>query len=187
MFIPGGYVHVVHELVLEGDTEPMAVTYGLEINALTPEAVNAVHDVFGETVMPTVGEDYSLIRTSWYTETVILESTGAVYPGGDNPASLPQNCAVLVTKRSGFRGRKNTGRMFIPGISEGNVSPTGIISPSQLTVLQTAYTELYEELQLTGEVDDVVILHGTEALGAPTPVVAFEVSDRIATQRRRLR
>lgn len=186
-FIPGGFAHVAVELRLENDPDPMYITYGVEVNSLELDVANDLHAAFVGNMLAVIGSDYSAVSTTLITDNIAVTSQTGSFPGEDNAASCPSNCAMLVKKVSGFRGRANTGRMYIPGISEGNVENNGALTTGQLTVAQAAVSDWYAAIFGVEGVDDLVILHSTEALGAPTPVVALQVQPVIATQRRRMR
>jgi hypothetical protein len=106
-------------------------------------------------------------------------------PGG----SAVQNTAVLVHKTVPY-GR--TGRMFLPGVSEAEVSPNGTLSPTELNLWQVKLNSMKNLI-------DIEISYPTNFCSMQTqfvpgdeftitkPVNAFVVDGVVATQRRRLR
>lgn len=107
-------------------------------------------------------------------------------PGGRSAESTPPALALLLTKRSGVGGRRNTGRMFLPWFnSEASVSETGIVAPSTMTSYQTAVTA-WLAFHTNGTVP-MVILHrtGISTPPSPTPVTQLVASNVISTQVRR--
>lgn len=106
--------------------------------------------------------------------------------GGRSAESTPPALALLVTKRTGLGGRRNTGRMFLPWFNtEGQVNETGVIASVSLNAYQTAvntWLTAHETADL-----GMVILHrtGISTIPAPTPVTNLVVSNVISTQTRR--
>ena len=120
-------------------------------------------------------------------EPVIFTSPGGAQ-GGLAGNVLPQNCAVLVQKRTDLGGRRNRGRMFVPAmLGENVVDNVGVITPAARTDFQTQFNNFYADIIAAGV--DPVILHseGLSTVPAPTPIDNFLVDGVIATQRRRLR
>lgn len=94
--------------------------------------------------------------------------------------AVSPNVAWLVDKVTALGGRRHKGRMFVPGLVEGDVSASGIITGSGY---QTAVDDLYDFLVA----DDInmVILHNS--VGTPTPVTSLSSNAKVGTLRRRLR
>lgn len=195
VIIPPGFAHVAHITTLDTDVEEMVTTYGVGLSdSPNPnELAEDLHTAWGNfIVVPLYGDTYQLTRT----EVRIGQDGGepiqgvhsAIVSGVGTGARLPQNCAVLVQKRSASGGRANRGRMYVPGtLGEASVSDAGAISPSNLTGQQDAFTDLFEALD-TGFgsfVTGMVVLHSSAL--APTPVTSLIVQALISTQRRRLR
>ena len=106
-------------------------------------------------------------------------------------AQPPNNCAVLIQKRSALGGRKNRGRFYFPPMSLGEsaVNENGVITGATLTGLQANFTEWFGYLNAGlsgGPTYKPVILH-TIAPFTPTPVTSFVVQAQIATRRKRMR
>lgn len=114
-------------------------------------------------------------------------------PGGLAVATLPMNCAALVRKGTALAGRRGNGRMYLPGIPEGEVDSGGLLTTGHRAVIQGAVTTF---LATTAAADvPLHLLHspsGPEvdppsAVPAATPITSLTVLARIATQRKRLR
>ena len=103
-------------------------------------------------------------------------------PGG----SAPQNTAVLVHKTVPS-GR--TGRMYLPGVNEGNVAPNGAIDGTELAIWQGALTNLKDGLLDFPEITQLAMLASVagDAHTAIKGVTSLVVDGVVATQRRRLR
>jgi hypothetical protein len=82
--------------------------------------------------------------------------------------------------------------MYIPGVREGDVDELGNVLSSSLTLWQDQFDGWYEYLTagVAARLYPPVVLHRSEGIGTeppPTPVTVYQVDDRVATQRRRLR
>ncbi len=198
LVIPTGHAQVIHSLSLTGDKEPMAVTFGVEIDPAAPQDLSSIatslHNAFDTEMCKIPHSVYALEAT----EVRLGSATGLVGAigihvgqvrcrGGGSP--LPQNCAILFHKRSGLPGRRARGRMYLPGMSEGATSPTGEIEGASVPAF-SAIAEAWRAL-VEGDprVGRMVILHsaGISATPPPTPVVQLVCDPIIATMRRRLR
>lgn len=108
--------------------------------------------------------------------------------GGNGPNQLPDNAAVLVQKVTAFAGKRNRGRMYLPGVDAGSVT-INTLGPVALGQYQTALTAFGTELQddeATFEAPmNPVVLHNSA--GAPTEITIFRAVARLVTQRNRMR
>jgi hypothetical protein len=111
--------------------------------------------------------------------------TRSVSIGGGEPTSAaPPQVTYLLQKITGFAGRKNRGRMYLPGVSETHVGPNGQITGAKLTELAGLAAAALSNWATNGA--ELVILH-TDPADTPRPVVELSPSTLSATQRRRLR
>lgn len=189
-----GFAHVAHVHSLTGDPEEMVSTYGVAVDVGTdPNGLaTALHSIWVTNVVDNLlGNTYQLLRTEVLVgaDPEPLQGVFAFTEVGPNAtARAPQNCALLVQKRSALGGRANRGRMFVPGVlPEGNVNDQGMITAGTLASMQAAFDGLLSDISgaMTGAVDGMVVLH--ESALDPTPVTSLVVQPLIATQRRRLR
>lgn len=98
------------------------------------------------------------------------------------------NVAYLITKATGFAGRRYRGRLYLPAANEAAFTADGRLSAGEITVLQTAATGLFNVLGgsvINTNVDQPVLLH-SGAPSTPTTVTAYQAGSVVATQRRRL-
>lgn len=119
----------------------------------------------------------------------------AVYPinaGAGSAAgdAVPPNISLLVSKFTALGGHKGRGRMFIPGLVEGQVQTGGIIVAGSLTSLQNSFNWMLNQMDTNGI--DMHLLHRYdpakgESPRAPSQVTSLVVSSTVATQRHRLR
>lgn len=121
-------------------------------------------------------------------------------PGTMTQGPPPQNCAMLVKKKTARSGRRNSGRMFLPAgyMAEEDVSPTGAHATPALgsynSRANTFFDSLMDVSQPVGQPPTsfiVMLLHseppGGGAAPVPTEVTSLTVDPIIATQRQRLR
>lgn len=109
-----------------------------------------------------------------------IPSVGAGTLSGD---SLPANCAVVLSKRTGLSGRRNHGRAYIPGLSDTGATGS-VVGPTYLLILNALVANM---LAFTG----ASTLTGKLAIAsisdlAMKTITAYAVDAVIDSQRRRL-
>lgn len=110
------------------------------------------------------------------------DATSGTAGGGTGLAVTPQ-VAWLVRKNTGLGGRKGRGRMYLPGLEEGNVNSGGNIDA---TVLSNAQTDLDTILSGLATLNlPMHLLHGDAT--PPTEVTSLVAQAQVGTQRRRNR
>jgi hypothetical protein len=203
-YIPPGFAHIAIELSLQGDADPMYCTFGVRAS----EPVSGGGDWLGTAGLTAIGTAFRDQLTTRLHSTYSVSGVSGRF-GSDPDASttevplslaftgtgapLPQNCAVLVRKVTALGGRRNTGRMFIPGASEGSFTETGVFASGLLTGWQTAMDAFKAAVDAATGVDAMYLLHSSSVVPVPagfpepTPVTALKVLPLLATQRRRLR
>lgn len=188
MQIPVGYAHVVHRF--RGDSLPRgaAVTYGIQLNggSWDPGDAGLLHDAFADTLVN------ELDNTVVMYETLLKAGPNDDGPftvftqdrsGGQSAAGASPQVAYLIEKRTASGGRRNRGRMYLPGVPEANVNEAGVIETSSLAALNTQADAFLARIQ--EHVLQMVILHTGPS--APTVVTELSADPVVATQRRRLR
>lgn len=201
LIIPPGFLQAVYEMQLTGDSEPMVITMGHEIDSASgANGEDAADDLFGSFNF----EVFYDFMASVYTLTGVT-----VYVGNDGPPSVftstvapstavgggtcvPPNTAYLIRKRTDLAGKRGRGRFYLPGVREDQVDNVGNVLPATQTVLNTALESWHD--YLTGgtgaRLYPPVVLHRSEGIGVeppPTPITTFVTDGKVATQRRRLR
>jgi hypothetical protein len=192
--IPPGFAQVAYRWALSGDPDEFISTVGMDISGIPGGPQAAAEDAADQFLAGFGAGEFNV----GYTYRGVFLKVGEVggppstyeaaravagtFPG--NP--LPQNCCVLVKKRSGTVGRRGQGRMYLPPfmVQENAVSPAGVIDAANMPGIQLNVDQWLSELR------DWVILHDTPPGGVarpPTPITNFIVDGVIATQRRRLR
>jgi hypothetical protein len=199
--IPTGFALCAWEFVMGGDPDPWYVTCGIQTDLANADGTahaNAAFRSWKLSVLPnqnnnltmtsailTIGQDGA--PTKAY-------STEPAAVGNEGGQMLPQNCALLVDKLTAAGGRRNRGRMYVPGIlMEEQVNMVGQISSGKVTAWQQAFNNLKTFLNVAADANEPnippVVLHATgiSATPPPTPVESFRVQSVISTQRKRLR
>lgn len=207
--IPDGAAQVTHFFGGVGCPEGAAVTYGLSVELVTdPQAhCDDIHAAFGSDIVASnLTSDVTLLETMIKygpTDVGATFVTADPIPGsGAINTSLAPNTAYLVSKVTALGGRRNRGRMFLPGVFDGAVDDSGIVAPATVTQIQTGLDSFMANLEL--ENSPMVILHSPsytwEIQGGqprrvyseatpppPTFVDALVAQAKVATQRNRLR
>jgi hypothetical protein len=177
----------------------MFVTYGVKLDAgvsiVTAAMLDVLHEAFFDAIKDTTTSEYNLTATVIeYLIAGELEKRVATHVetkgllGG--PPSLPQSVALLLQKRTGLSGRRNRGRMYLPGINEAVVDSRGQVLAASIASLNASLaTWLGKFGTIMADFDNMVILHSLGISGAPPPTVVTQmlVDPVAATQRRRLR
>lgn len=191
--IPLGFFEAVVRIRIPSDAGPAMLVIGGEDGLATTNA-QAIATAYADVLNNNPGL-VSMLAIDTFIESVTVyaniggpdlaigfETVEAQGQNG-NTAASPQ-VAALVQKLSGLAGRRNRGRMFTPSPSDDGVGATGLISGPVLAAMQTGMDAFLSDLD-TLDVP-MKILH-TDPAFAPTDVTLLEVSNRVATQRRRLR
>jgi hypothetical protein len=197
--IPVGFAHVIHSMTLTGDAEPMAVTFGIELQPDVPAFPNLLaenlHQQFGQAWATTLGNPYKLAATEIRYPLGDQGGFGLGVFVGDIPMSnagsfLPQNSAFLVHKRTALGGRRHRGRLYLPGVNEALVDDKGLMSSTALNGVNAAALAWLNGVVSLEAVVNMVVLH-TKPIGptviAPTPITVLTLDPVLGTQRRRLR
>lgn len=210
--VPPGYGEAIVNMSATGDADAWAMTFGVWV-ATTPGAATVaagIDALFNTRLAGVLGSAATLgpvtvrYRRSDQTlaDPLLVEVAGTVHAGTGgatyaNP--LPQNCALLVHKRTATGGRRGRGRIYMPWVNEQNVDANGVIATTQLATYQTAWSGILTDLNAldTGTAGDfgdtfahMFVLHspkGGVSGGPPSQVTALQCDSTIATQRRRLR
>jgi len=189
MIIPTGFAQAT--IVFAGPNLPTgaATTIGFEVNDnLTPsEAAEGVRDAWHTSFSNVLPEQQKLDLV------FVKYGPNATGPagefGGDSEGGLAESTAspqvaFLVKKVTDLGGRRQRGRMFIPGVAEADVGSDGVLSSGMLANLDEAADAF--KIGMESVVQPLFLLHNHPD-DAPTPIVALVADSRVATQRRRLR
>jgi len=123
------------------------------------------------------------------TGTVIDYGTGFPIQGFVVSPSLPNNVALVVTKRTLLRGRSYRGRVFVPGLSEGNVTGN-VVNPAHVAAVIAALEDIRIVPVTSGQFEMSVASRYADkqprAVGVVTGVSAFTSDGVVDSMRRRL-
>jgi hypothetical protein len=188
MIIPVGFAQAsfLHNLI--GSDKKAVCTFGVELQG-TDFGENRAADLAGiwETrVMPQMTDvwvfDRATLKYGPVSTGPTFESVSTTQGGASGDSTTPQ-VATLVRKTTALGGRKNRGRLYVPGVPEAQVGPTGALTSTYRTTLQTLWTGVLSDLATANM--PMVILHASSS--DPTTVASLVVDEEVATQRRRLR
>ena len=125
------------------------------------------------------------------TGSVVNYGTGLPAAGPQGSPSLPNNVAVVFTKRTELRGRSFRGRIYQPGLVEGAVVANSVTNPT-LQNLRNGWDGM-RLLTLTIAVDEALMVvvsryadKAPRVTGVATLVSAITTDGVIDSQRRRL-
>lgn len=155
--------------------------------------IDAVIDWATTRLMPTLSSDLALNEVNG----LALHSSSApslstvVSPqvaGGVAGNPLPANAPMVVTHRTPLRGRSYRGRNYVPGIPEGDVTSSGLVSVAREAAILTAFLNL-TDVEVAEGVTHVVVSYRENNVvrptGVTTPVTAYTSDGIIRNQRRR--
>jgi hypothetical protein len=178
--------------------------FDFETAPLTTDA-NSLMGAYGTHLMPQLSslltlESVHILYQSDSAHQLVADSNASSVVGGKTSgatATMPPQVAWLLRKKTSFAGRSQRGRMYVPGMLEGNASATGSIASADLTAMQGAVANFFSAIAGFHPVliHSVVCEAGETGhegphTGSPLPVsplTTLEVDDVVATQRRRLR
>jgi hypothetical protein len=188
MIIAPGFAHASFFFTGSGVPLGAACTLGLEYNPAktVQQTADDCRDNFVATILPVLiqntGLDHVLVK--YGPNDVGPTATSASGVGGsDLSDQAPPNVAYLVRKGTALGGRKNRGRMYLPGVDEGEVLQGGTIQPGKLAGVEAAVDAFMAAMIADGHT--LVVLHNGPEI--PTEITSLTVDGTVATQRRRLR
>lgn len=165
-----------------------ATTIGVRLNGAgpVPSTANTIRDAFSSNFFP--GE-LAGIQGAGFTLKFGPNEDGPTVEVpwgvmGAGAATASPNVSFLLQKRTDFGGRRNRGRMYVPGVGEAAIDDAGKLTLAKVSAMQAAADGFVSDL-LAATIDPV-ILHSAAGV-APTTITRIVCSDQAATQRRRLR
>lgn len=185
MPIAPGFSLVTHVIRIPapGGTRDATCGYGIA-GPPSNEAALDCHIAFNNNVVDDLmSSSATLVRTEVRNE-IVAFSADTPHNGTKGADLAPPNVSVLVKKTTGLLGRKNTGRMYVPGIAQdGTFNAAGVMSTGDLEVYVNTFHNFFEDLTTAGALP--YILHSGN--DAPTKITDFQAQGVASTQRRRLR
>lgn len=192
MVIPAGYGQVNYRFAGAACPNGAEVTFGLEGSGFagTPSDAAAILNGLW-------ASGWSSIQTNQVALVDVLVKFGPddTGPSGTSPGAATGDISssgaspavsLLVQKVTALGGRAGRGRAFIPGISEADVSVSGVIDSAYLAAAATAFETFRTDCAAADL--SLVLLHGAESpITTPTPITELVPQAIAATQRRRQR
>ncbi len=200
--IPLDHADVVQSFSLIGDPEPMAVTYGVKLDAASLPASPGIlaaelRNAFATAMQPFFHPDFRITNTTVRWQDSLAPNPPSIGVGvgttsgtGAPGTLLPQNSAFLVHKNTNQGGPRGRGRFYLPSVYESQASNLGQVDTAAINGTNSSLAAFLSNVLALPSVLSMVILHdslGISAPGAPTIVQSLSVDPVIATQRRRLR
>jgi hypothetical protein len=173
------------------DPEDMLVTMGCRaVSGDNHDLLLVGHHAFEDNVVPLLSSSYSYVAVDLVEQAVggaIVETVAVNTAGGQAASAAPQNCAALVRKLTNGVGRGKNGRMYVPGLLEGNIAPDGAIDGGVISSWNTALTAMLADCADATIDSQAVVNRSTGAGPHVEPIQQLVLDTFIATQRRRLR
>lgn len=191
MPIPEGFSSVLVRIALTGDSDEMAVTFGMELTSgYDQSSADVTSATVSDWIRSLLNSSYSyngIVVTAQLAgdDPVIFESSTDAGAGLGAGNCVPQNTAYLLRKRTALGGRRNRGRMFVPGVPEAAVSNAGELTAPTVSDINDVNDVFLASLATF--LTPMVILHRNDPFLPPTEVTALICQSTVATQRRRLR
>ena len=195
MFIPEGNAQVQFRFLLLNDLEEMMTTVGVAPSPsfdIDASLVGVISAAFGDNVMERLSSELeylgcrAVVATADPVSPIVIEQSDGATGGSLAEVAITSNTAALVRKLTAVGGRTNRGRMFIPGLAREAVASNGVLDEFHHDELQQRFNSFFNDCHSEPGFGDFVVHHDDEELD-PTPITAFQVQTRAATQRRRLR
>lgn len=117
----------------------------------------------------------------------ILQSLTNITPvsGSSASAALPNQCAIVVTLKSGIPGRSNRGRAYLPMGCAGILANDGQLTSTQAGTIATAFASMLTAVKSGIAPIQPVVASPTH--GSSKNLVSVSVDTRFDVQRRRAR
>lgn len=184
-----------------------SITYGVELENLAnaQAAIDDIADEFRDRWLAVLDSNVQVRTPFAYYRPVsllpvqLVTSTLGPVQGALAATSEVPSVALGITKRTNQIGRKNRGRMYMPGVlSDANTDEGGNITPANVTTFQNICNTWLPNLASRPGIVGMVLLHSYISQVLPdTPVIAdpelpsepitnLVVRSVVRTQRRRL-
>ena len=183
-----------------GQARPYICTMSFNFtSAPTSVQLLDIQDAWGDTVMTMVQsgvvlENFHVFYKLDSSNDQVFDANGPPIAGSGGLAgtSHPPNVAYLARKQTAYAGRRNVGRLYIPGVPEAGADGLGNVDAALITTWNTKLGTLFSRLtQYNPEIVHSKQWDPTEepnppTPALPTPITGLVLDNVIATQRRRL-
>lgn len=144
-------------------------------------------------IMPELSDEVQLMSVTATDASVegggqVIDVTGLPVTGGVDSPAAPNQVAAVLSLRSGFTGRSNRGRLYLPGVPESVAGQT-TIGDAFRTAVASAFQAMKADLVGDGYTPVIASFrhnHAPRTTAQVQPISSQFVSAGIATQRRRL-
>lgn len=155
--------------------------------------MDVIKDAWDAQLRAVTDQDITLATLQWETATLSGEHFCGL-AGGGGITGPPSNCALLASYKAAFKGPRNRGRNYWPGLlTEGSVDEGGVVLTATLTSLALRFDNFWGLVEAHPNVLGQVIAQSTTP-GQQTPpnhpwpiVLTRTLQPKIGTQRRRVR
>lgn len=162
--------NVIHVLNTTGTSTDVYNHFNANVTAAMWNALSTDMEVFQVKITPLDGVSPTTTHTT---------GTPAKWKGGAGSGPEPA-VAEVITLYTNFRGRRNRGRVFLPGVAEG-VIEDGLIGNTTTAGVQTAWETFLTAMGTAGSTLVVASYLDADA----NTVTSLTVREVAATQRRR--
>jgi hypothetical protein len=194
--VPEGFGEAVFKFRMANDPEDMLVTWGIKA-ALPGPVDQGDAECLADAMIGTLLQGMSSAVTFTGLDLRMgPDGLGQVFvvsrnsPGLEPGLPLVNNTTFLMRKSTGFGGRRNRGRSYLPGPIEASVAGNGAIDAAYRNAMQIRADAFIGQTVLCPNVALNVLFHTTTELEPglpPTTITGVTIADKVATQRRRLR
>ena len=183
--IPSGFAEIeVNYNLPGGGLRDGMVTFGLQAPAYDQTNCDAVFDIVADNLKTVLHNHAGIFSVT------MRDSLSNTFESGQNEVSgtasgtiSPPQVCFLLRKITALGGRRNRGRLYLPGVREAAYDDEGKLTSTANSELVSAADGLIADL---GTADMTMeILHSDG--GTPTDVTSLAVGQFLATQRRRLK
>jgi hypothetical protein len=189
LYIPATYYEVAFTHTLQGSIHPAVCTLGLfYFGTDFDNDSNGADAAWLADIMPSMADVWACTEISWRVQAGTVKQVFPSTQGGTAHTATTPNVTFLLRKSTGVPGRKNRGRIYLPGVSEQDVDATGVVVGSKITEINTGLGALVGDLAAANFTP--YLLHNitvADPTPAPTLISTITCEPLAATQRRRMR
>lgn len=131
---------------------------------------------------------YSVDAAGRATNQAVSSFTGVT--GTSTGSALPPQCALVVSLLTGRPGRSGRGRLYLGGLSAGNLTTTGRLDPQTRGQILASMAQFYVQVRSTNNADDSdrpVVVSPTRTEAYKIKAVGIgDVYDTMRSRRNRL-
>ena len=171
-----------------------SVAFGFDLTAgLTQGDVGRIANLLRDGLTPMYDNAWILGPTHAVEGTgaapLVWDDTGTEAGIAGASVYSPPSVSYVVSKRTNIGGRAFRGRMYLPGVQEGDVDEAGIIAGARVNTTQATLDALKVALLADPAIDQLVLFHDDTTPGAlaPTTIQSYLVRNVVGNMRPRQR